>query len=113
MEKLDRYRSYIQQILTEYVKLFESDNDDEAATELICDHQKDHYQVISTGWKDRWPQYGCVLHIAIKRDKIWIHHNGTEFDIASQLVELGVPKSDIVLGFHEPLIRAYTGYAVN
>jgi hypothetical protein len=52
------------------------------------------------------------LHLDIKGEKIWIHHDGTEIDIADELVKLGVPKSDIVLAFHEPLVRQYTGFAV-
>jgi hypothetical protein len=32
--------------------------------------------------------------------------------IANELVNLGVPKEDIVLAFHEPLVREYTGFAV-
>jgi hypothetical protein len=49
----------------------------------------------------------------IKNGKIWIQHNGTEDPIASQLVAKGVPKEDIVLGFHSPNRRQYTGFAVN
>ena len=56
--------------------------------------------------------YGGVLHLDIKNAKIWIQHNGTEIDIADELVKLGVPKEDIVLAFHEPLMRQYTGFAV-
>ncbi|WP_419183637.1 XisI protein [Scytonema hofmannii] len=56
--------------------------------------------------------YGCVLHLDIKGEKIWIHHDGTEIGIADELVKLGVPKSDIVLAFHELLMRQYTGFAV-
>jgi hypothetical protein len=56
--------------------------------------------------------YGCVLHLDIKNGKIWIQQNGTEIGIADELVKLGVPKEDIVLAFHEPLMRQYTGFAV-
>ena len=34
-------------------------------------------------------------------------------DIADELVEMGVPKDDIVLGFHSPFKRQFTEYAVN
>jgi len=30
-----------------------------------------------------------------------------EHDIAADLVDLGVPKQDIVLGFHPPFMREY------
>jgi len=110
MEKIEQYRKYIQQLLIEYAK--GSPSDDEMETELIFDTQRDHYQVVYTGWKNRRPMYGCVLHLDIKNDKIWIQHDGTEIGIANELVNLGVPKEDIVLAFHEPLVRQYTGFAV-
>ncbi|WP_460200716.1 element excision factor XisI family protein [Scytonema sp. NUACC21] len=44
--------------------------------------------------------------------KIWIQYNGTEEALAERLVELGVPRSDIVLGFHSPFKRQFTSYAV-
>ncbi len=37
--------------------------------------------------------------------------NGTEDDIAADLVAAGVPKSDIVLGFQSPFMRQFTEYA--
>ncbi len=110
MEKLERYRTYIQNLLSEYAKPSPSDN--EVETQLIFDTKRDHYQIVYTGWKNRHPMYGCVLHLDIKGDKIWIQHDGTEIGIADELVKLGVPKEDIVLAFHEPLIRKYTGFAV-
>ena len=33
--------------------------------------------------------------------------------MADELVKLGVPKEDIVLAFHEPLVREYTGFAID
>lgn len=43
--------------------------------------------------------------------KIWLQHNSTENDIAEELVEMGVPKTDIVIGFHSPFKRQFTEYA--
>lgn len=45
--------------------------------------------------------------------KLWIQHDGTEDGIANRLVELGVPKSDIVLAFHPPYKRPYTDFAID
>ncbi|MCW5313189.1 XisI protein [Nostoc sp. KVJ3] len=111
MEKIEQYRIYVQHLLTEYAK--GSPSDDEVETELIFDTEGDHYQVVYTGWKNRTPMYGCVLHLDIKDNKIWIQHDGTEIGIANELVNLGVPKEDIVLAFHEPLVRQYTGFAIS
>ena len=38
--------------------------------------------------------------------------NNTELEAASELVRKGVPKTDIVLGFHPKEVRALTDYAV-
>jgi len=56
--------------------------------------------------------YGILIHIDIKGGKLWIEWNGTEDEIADELVELGVAKSDIVLAFHMPYKRQFTGFAV-
>lgn len=34
--------------------------------------------------------------------KIWVQQDGTEVGIANELVELAVPKKDIVSGFNPP-----------
>lgn len=41
-----------------------------------------------------------------------MQRGGTEDGIANELVEAGIPKEEIVLGFHEPGVRKYTGFAV-
>lgn len=56
---------------------------------------------------------GWIITIDIKDGKIWVQHNGTERGIAQDLLELGVPKQDIVLAFHSPTRRKYTDFAVS
>lgn len=43
---------------------------------------------------------------------MWIQHDGTDGGVASKLVEQGVPKQDIVLGFHSAFKRQFTEFAV-
>jgi hypothetical protein len=98
MVKLDEYRVYIKQLLTTYSQYEKSESEVEAQT--IFDTEHDHYQLVYVGWENKRRVYGCVLHLDIKNGKIWIQHNGTEANIADELVAFGVPKQDIVLGFH-------------
>ena len=111
MDKITKYRDYIQQILWDYQAYTASD--DTVETEVITDTKHDHYQLVHVGWQDKRRVYGCAFHIDIKDGKIWIQYNGTESRLAEELVALGVPKEDIVLGFHSPSRRKLTGYAVN
>ena len=65
------------------------------------------------GWQDDNTRvYGCLLHMEIKGGKIWIQEDGGEDAIADQLVALGVPTKDIVLGYHAPHVRQHTEFAV-
>jgi hypothetical protein len=44
--------------------------------------------------------------------QIWIQRDGTEHGIATDLLDAGVPKEHIVLGFKPPEVRKYTDFAV-
>jgi len=112
---VEQYRQYIQQLLTEKVQRSALNNYTECEFEkqLIFDLQRDRYQLMHVGWTEReMRNYGCVLHLAIKDGKIWIHQDGTEDGIANALLELGVPKQDIVLAFYPPSMRKYTEFAI-
>lgn len=111
MEKLDKYRNSIVEIMRKYQNAVPSCGDIEVQT--IFDRENDHYQIINVGWQNDRRIYGCSLHIDIKNNKVWIQHNGTERRIAEELNALGVPKEDIVLAFHAPERRRFTGYGTN
>jgi len=109
MEKVTRYQQYIQQVLREYVG--ERPNDP-IETAVSFDTKHNHYQIINIGWIEERRIYGPVVHMTIKNNKIWIQHDGTEAGLAMELVNLGVPKSDIVLAFQSPYRRQYGEFAV-
>jgi hypothetical protein len=108
--KLQQYRQIIRQILVDQADPYPHSNDVE--TEIICDTEQDHYQLAYVGWADQQRIFNRILHFDIKDGKIWIQHNGTEEAIAQILIDQGVPASDIVLGFHSPFKRQFSGYAV-
>ena len=107
----DDYRIRIQELLKQYASQPPSAHEIEMQT--IFDTKNDHYQLVKVGWLNNHRIYGCVLHLDIKGDKIWIQHNGTEIPIAEELVALGIPKDHIVIGFHSPPMRLLTEYAAN
>ena len=110
MAKLEKYRNYVEQALKNYSRYKPAYG--EIEVQLIFDQQHNHYQLNNVGWKKDLRIFGCILHLDIKDEKIWIQYDGTEDSIADELVALGVPKEDIVLGFHPADRRQYTGFAV-
>jgi hypothetical protein len=111
MDKLEKYRNYIIEIIKKHGSYKPSYGDIEVQT--LFDRENDHYQILNVGWHKNKRIFGCSLHIDIKNGKIWIQHNGTELSIAGELTEYGVPREDIVLAFHEPYRRQFTDYAAS
>ncbi len=107
MDTITQYRQHIQNFIIE-----KADQvwDKRIQAEIIFDRDRD--QLVYVGWRNSKRMYGVVLHVDIIDKKIWIQQDGTEIGIANKLVELGVPKEDIVLAFNPPDLRKYTDFAV-
>lgn len=110
MDTLNTYRQIIQKVLTRYIDLQYAYGD--IKNEAIFDEKSDRYAVVSVGWQRAKRIHGCLIHVEIIDEKVWIQRDGTEDGIANEFVEAGIPKERIVLGFHEPNVRQYTGFAV-
>lgn len=110
MGKVEKYRQIVQDVLTEIGDI--KGLTPEVETQLLFDTKRDHYQLVAVGWRGLERVYGVPIHIDIKNDKIWVQYNGTDYDFIEDLIEKGIPKSDIVLAFHAPYKRPYTGFAV-
>jgi hypothetical protein len=110
MDKIVQYREIIKKLIVDYVN--EAPTRDDVERQMIFDTEHDHYQLVNVGWRNRHRVYGCVLHFDIKNEKIWLQYNGTEIDFAEELIKQGVPKQDVVIGFHSPFMRQFTEYAV-
>jgi hypothetical protein len=111
MEKLLKYRNWIQELLTSYVQPV-SKHQNGIEEQLIFDIERDHYQILALGWDKGSRIYFTILHLDIKNEKIWLQENSTDFDIIGALEKKGVPKSDIVLAIHPEEVRPLTEYAV-
>jgi hypothetical protein len=109
VDTLATYRDVIQKLLTDYAAAPIANGEIDCYT--VFDTRQDHYQVMNVGWDGHRRVYGCVLHLDIKDGKIWVEQNMTEMRVAQELVEQGIKKEDIVLGFQAPEMRQYTEYA--
>jgi hypothetical protein len=111
MDSLVQYREVIQEKLKEYTEIPYAYGD--LQCRLIISEDRNNFLLITLGWEDDVQVHGCLVHIEVIGDKIWIHRDGLEDGIANELVKAGIPKTQIVLGFHPPNIRPYTEFAVN
>jgi hypothetical protein len=110
MDTIAHYHDLVRRLIMEYAGYKPSHGQIE--TEAIIDPERGHYEVMHIGWDGVRRVHGTVIHIDIIGDKIWIQHDGTSPGVAEELVEAGIPRDAIVLGFHPAYVRQHTGFAV-
>ncbi|MBE9009000.1 XisI protein [Pseudanabaenaceae cyanobacterium LEGE 13415] len=111
MADLENNRQIVRQVLSRYAGIQPAYG--EIEREVIFDSEHDRYQVVNVGWENRRRIYGCLIHVDIKDDKIWVQYDGTEMGIANELVELGISKQNIVLAYQSSYMRQFTEFAVS
>jgi hypothetical protein len=109
MDRIERYREIIRRLIEEYASYKPANGQIE--TEAIVDRDHDHYEVMHIGWDGHRRVHGSVVHIDIVDGKVWIQYDGTTRPVAEELMEAGIPREDIVLGFHPAHLRRHTSFA--
>jgi hypothetical protein len=110
MDRVERYREIVRRLIEEYAGYKPSHGQIE--TEAIVDREHDHYEVMHVGWDRKRRVHGSVVHIDVKGGKVWVQYDGTTRPVAEELVAAGIPREDIVLGFHPAEVRHHTDFAV-
>ena len=110
MDKLAAYRRVVQKIMAHHAHYTPSHGQIE--TLPICDEVHDNYLLMDVGWDRTGRVHAVAFHLRIREGKIWIEWDGTVPGIAQELLDAGVPKEDIVLGFYRPKRRELTEFAV-
>ena len=109
MDSLDYYQ-IIKEILEDYAKLPYAHGNLQRKLAIGEDHK--NYVLLTVGDVNGKRVHGCIVHLEVVGDKIWIHEDGLEDGIADDLLRSGISKEKIVLGFHPPEVRPHTGFAV-
>jgi len=69
--------------------------------EIIFDDPQGRYQLVAFGWQGKKRVHGCLIHIDLKNEKVWLQHDSTDAEIAQQLGERGIPADHQPAGFSE------------
>ncbi|AOY79974.1 XisI protein [Moorena producens JHB] len=110
MDRLKRYRQIVQEVVREYHQLNKkSGSTIESA--LVFDEVQDQYLLLLMGWHKDERIKSVMIHIRLKDDKIWIEEDWTEDGVATDLLQKGILREEIVLAFHPPHVRQYTEFA--
>lgn len=112
MESVKKYQSILTRWLEEYAKKSQLANMPDIKNKVVTDLQNNHFQLLRIGWQGERYMFSVVFHFDIIDGKVWFQRNITEHDVVDDLIEMGIPPHDIVLGFQPPYARPYTGLAV-
>jgi hypothetical protein len=104
------YRDTVERVLTVYTQIPYAHG--ELRCEALFDRERDRYALITLGWNAGKRVHFPLVHIDIVGGKVWIEKDNTEDGIACELVQAGIPKSQIVLAFRSQEVRKNTEYAV-
>ncbi|GAB4054703.1 element excision factor XisI family protein [Spirosoma litoris] len=110
MDTLNQYRQLVRNELEQYAGF---SSNQAVRDEVVFDTERDRYLLVSIGWEGDRRILQPVLHVDIINGKIWVQEDNTDWPIAEAFVKAGVPKEDIVLGFHPEYVRKHTGFAVS
>ena len=93
MDRLKFYQDTIEKILKDHAAISYSHGDIQQY--VIIDADRTHFLLFNEGWDRKKRVHGCVTHVQIIGDKIWIHYDGIEDGITVELVAAGVPKTTL------------------
>lgn len=110
MDKLTNYRNTIKAVLSRHAE--QTPSIGQITTTPVFDDQNDNYMVVDLGWDPTGRVHAVILHLHLLNEKVWVEVDETETGIAQELLDAGIPKQDIVLGFFRPERRKLTEFAV-
>ena len=109
-EKIVRYRRIIEELLARWAAI--PNLEPGIRDRILFDETNNRFAVISEGWDKDERIHHIIVDLEICDGKVWIQADNTDWVIARELEAQGIPKTDIVLGFRAPAVRAETEYAV-
>ncbi len=114
IQKIEKY----QIILTDYLESLAAQRNNlpniKLKYEVIADTKRNHFQLTRLGWHHHKFNFLVLIHFDLNPEtgKVWIQQNNTEWLVADDLIDKGIPPTDIVLGFKPEYLRALSSFAL-
>jgi hypothetical protein len=111
MDKSSKLKKAVNASMTAFIAEY---GQPEAGVEIrrIVDRTQSIFQLVVIGWQGVERIYHVLFHLEIKENKVWVQEDNTEIGIATFLLNNGLTKQDIVLGFYSAPYRVHTEFAV-
>ena len=110
MDRIETYREIIKGVIRSVADFLPAEEG--VRIETIFDDAHGHYELLSIGWSNQRRIHSPLVHIDLHDGKVWVERDGTDLEIVQDLLDAGIPREHMVLGFHPPNQRKFTDFAV-
>ena len=110
MDKLEKMRETVEEVLLKYTE--PPFAEETIKTEVIFDRQRDRYLLVEVGWENNARVHHTIAHLDIINGKVWMQLDKTPNRIANDLLDNGMSKDEIVLGFRSETLRKMSEFAL-
>jgi hypothetical protein len=97
MDKLNKYRQIVKEVINEYSKLQPSHG--EIRLDTIFDESQDRYSLMQIGWDKGKRIRGNLIYLTLSGEKVIIEYDGMESGITQNLIDRGIAEEDLILAF--------------
>lgn len=111
MDYLKKHKEIVLDLFTEYAAYPYEPNG--VSYQIIQDEVNHHYLLVRHGMIDYQRIYAVVYHVDLVGDKIWVQNDITEEAIANKLVDRGISKACVVIGYFSRKKRQLGEFAVD
>lgn len=71
---------------------------------VVIDREADTYMLLQTGWQRDRRVHTVVFHARLRDGYVWIEWDGTHPALTLELLEQGIPRDHLVLGWQPPSV---------
>ena len=103
MDRTERYRALIKELLTEVAEY--TPPTENIRTDICFDDERGHYQIYYIGWENDERILDVIMHMDLIDGKIWVQENATDIGLNEIFFRSGVLYEDIVYGTEPPYVR--------
>jgi hypothetical protein len=108
MDRMNQDRELIERVLCETARRYASGD---TRTLTAFDRNTDQYLVFEEGWEGYKRLHYTFVHVELRDGKFWIQKDNTEYGVAADLIDAGIPNERIVLAFQHEQRRKWGEFA--
>ena len=90
-------REIVKQVILRYAQFRPSHGN--IRLDTVFDETQDHYALMQIGWDRGRRVKGNLIYVTLQDNKVYVEYDGMEHGISQDLIDRGIPETQIVLAF--------------